>query len=117
MNAVGSPTDPDAGASAEVARACAPARVSDGNERPITVDQTNRSVVVDESVIVKWYRPPRPLPHHGSDVLAHLAEVGFDAMPEFLGTVTEHGDVVASVSAFLPGASDGWEWSQTPQGC
>lgn len=110
MNAAGSPTDPAAGASAEVARSCAPARVSEGNERPITVDQTNRSVVVDESVIVKWYRPPRPLPHHGSDVLAHLAEVGFEAMPEFLGTTIEDGDVVASVSAFLPRATDGWEW-------
>jgi maltokinase len=27
-------------------------------ERPITVDQTNRSVVVGERVIVKWMRSP-----------------------------------------------------------
>lgn len=102
--------EPVPGASAAVAGALAPRRVSTGTERPITVDQTNRSVVVDEAVIVKWFRPPRPVPHHGTDVLTHLAEVGFDAMPEFLGTSVEQGHVVASASAFLAGATDGWEW-------
>ena len=37
-------------------------------ERPITVDQTNRSVVVDESVVVKWLVPPVPAPHPGRGV-------------------------------------------------
>ena len=106
----GGPHVPVAGASAELARRLAPAHVSAGEERPITVDQTNRSVVVDESVIVKWFRPPRPVPHHGSDVLAHLAEVGFDAMPAFFGTHVDDGLVLASVAGFLPGATDGWEW-------
>ena len=101
---------PAAGASARVARLRAPAHVGAGVERPITVDQTNRSVVVDEAVIVKWFRPPRPLPHHGSDVLAHLSEVGFDAMPAFFGTDEADGLVVASVAEYLPGATDGWEW-------
>jgi maltokinase len=84
--------------------------VTDGVERPILVDQTNRSVVVDETVIVKWFRPPQPVPHHGSDVLAHLAEVGFEAMPAFFGSHVDGGLTVASVAEFLPGATDGWEW-------
>ncbi len=110
MNDATPPSTPAPGASADLARRCAPGRITAGTERPITVDQTNRSVVVDESVIVKWFRPPRPVPHHGSDVLAHLAEVGFEAMPEFFGTHLADGLVVASMAAFLPGATDGWEW-------
>jgi len=104
------PSDPAPDASAELARRHAAALVSGGVERPIVVDQTNRSVVVDEAVIVKWFRPARALPHHGSEVLAHLAEVGFDEMPRFLGTHLADGLVVASLAEYLPGATDGWEW-------
>ncbi len=103
-------SEPDLGASTALARAIAPALLGDGRERPITVDQTNRSVVVDESVIVKWFRPPRSLPHRGIEVLTHLAEVGFDSMPAFHGSHIENGHVVASVASFLPGARDGWAW-------
>jgi maltokinase len=102
--------DPPPGASAALVRELAPCLMTEGAERPITVDQTNRSVVVDDAVIVKWFRPPRPLPHHGSTALAHLAEVGFDAMPQFVGSHVVGVDVVASVSAYLPGALDGWDW-------
>jgi maltokinase len=98
------------GASASVARGIVPRLVPAGVERPITVDQTNRSVVVDEAVIVKWLRPPAVLPHRGSDVLAHLDEVGFEAMPAFHGVHVDDGKVVASVTTFVAGAVDGWEW-------
>lgn len=110
MSDARSPDDPQPGASAALARRRAAALFTEGAERPILVDQTNRSVVVDEAVIVKWFRPPQAVPHHGSEVLAHLAEVGFDAMPEFFGNHVEGDRVVASVAAFLPGATDGWEW-------
>lgn len=101
---------PPPGASAALVRVLAPGLVTGGVERPITVDQTNRSVVVDDLVIVKWFRPARPLPHHGSTALAHLAEVGFDAMPQFVGSHVVGGEVVATVSGYLPGALDGWDW-------
>lgn len=104
------PHDPPPGASAELARRFAPDLVPAGGERPITADQTNRSVVVDEAVIVKWFRPPRAQPHHGSEMQAHLAEVGFDAMPEFIGSHVVDGVVVASLAGYLRGASDGWGW-------
>jgi maltokinase len=79
-------------------------------ERPITVDQTNVSVVVDEAVVVKWLRPPVPSPHPGVQLIRHLAAAGFNEMPAFLG-VDERDDVVhAIVTSYLPGALDGWDW-------
>jgi maltokinase len=77
-------------------------------ERPITVDQTNRSVVVGERVVVKWMRSP------GADrsprLLAHLAEAGFTRMPTPHAALFRGGDLVALITQFLPGALDGWDW-------
>jgi maltokinase len=79
-------------------------------ERPITVDQTNRSVVVDESVVVKWLVPPVPAPHPGVELIRHLAATGFDEMPSFVGVDERDGVVYAIVTSYLPDALDGWEW-------
>ena len=79
-------------------------------ERPITVDQTNRSVVVDESVVVKWLVPPVPAPHPGVELIRHLGAAKFDEMPAFVGVDERDGVVHAIVTSFLPGALDGWEW-------
>ncbi len=79
-------------------------------ERPITVDQTNFSVVVDESIVVKWLRPPVPIPHPGVELIRHLTAVGFDEMPAFNGADERDGMVHAIVTAYLAGAVDGWEW-------
>ncbi len=79
-------------------------------ERPITVDQTNRSVVVDESVVVKWLRPPVPAPHPGVQLIRHLTMAGFDEMPALLGVDERDGTVHAIVTSYLPGALDGWDW-------
>ncbi len=79
-------------------------------ERPIDVDQTNESVVVDEQVVVKWMRPPVPTPHPGAELLVYLRSRGFRAMPEFLG-VEEHDDMVeAIVTEFVVDSLDGWDW-------
>ncbi|MEO8267001.1 MAG: hypothetical protein ABI706_15970 [Ilumatobacteraceae bacterium] len=79
-------------------------------ERPITVDQTNLSVVVDEAVVVKWLRPPIPAPHPGVGLIRYLTESGFDEMPAFLGADERANMVHAIVTAYLPGALDGWDW-------
>jgi maltokinase len=79
-------------------------------ERPITVDQTNESVVVDESVVVKWLRPPVPAPHPGVQLIRHLAAAGFDEMPLLLGVDERDGMTHAIVTAYLPDALDGWDW-------
>ncbi|WP_248960545.1 hypothetical protein [Sphaerisporangium perillae] len=84
-------------------------------ERGFDVDQTNRSVVVDERVVVKWLTPPPPLPQPAPEIFAHLTAVGFTATalpyaalsaPSPGGTET----LVALVTAYLPDATDGWEW-------
>lgn len=102
--------EPSPGASAAVARRHAPERVGSGQERPITVDQTNRSVVVDEAVIVKWLVPPVPAPHPGLELLDHLRSVGFAEMPAYYGAEIVDGTVVAVVSEYQSGALDGWDW-------
>ncbi len=79
-------------------------------ERPITVDQTNVSVVVDESVVVKWLVPPVPEPHPGVDLIHHLVATGFDEMPAFVGIDHRDGVVHAIVTSYLPHALDGWDW-------
>jgi maltokinase len=79
-------------------------------ERPITVDQTNYSVVVDESVVVKWLRPPVPVPHPGVQLIRHLAAAGFGEMPSLIGVDEQDGLVHAIVTTYLSGAQDGWDW-------
>jgi maltokinase len=79
-------------------------------ERPITVDQTNFSVVVDEAVVVKWLRPPVPVPHPGVQLIRHLVAAGFEEMPSFVGVDERDGMVHAIVTSYLPDALDGWEW-------
>lgn len=101
---------PSPGASADVARVMCPELAPAGSERPITVDQTNASVVVDESVIVKWLNEPVPAPHPAAVMLSHLAEVGFAEVPTFHGTYVVDGMALALVHEYLPGAADGWEW-------
>ncbi|MGI9197864.1 MAG: hypothetical protein ACR2KE_10430, partial [Candidatus Nanopelagicales bacterium] len=38
------------------------------------------------------------------------AATGFTEMPRPLATVTWHDELLASLSAYLPGAEDGWDW-------
>lgn len=106
--------DPGAapGASAEVAHRLVPQLITrpDATERPITVDQTNRSVVVDEAVIVKWFTVPASAAHPGLDLLRHLTELEVDEVPRLLGVEHRDNRVVATLSEYLAGAVDGWEW-------
>ncbi len=88
-----------------------------GRERPITVDQTNESVIVGEQAVVKWATHLQPGPHPAPGRLAALTAAGFTAMPTPWGVVTwtpEHGDetLVATVNGYLPGAVDGWTWAK-----
>lgn len=80
-------------------------------ERAITVDQTHRSVVVGERAVVKWLSPPLPAPQRAPELLAHLAEVGFARTPRPYAALYRGGDLLALVTAFLPGALDGWDWA------
>jgi maltokinase len=80
------------------------------NERPITVDQTNYSVVVDDRIVVKWLRPAVPAPHAGVELIRHLISTGFTEMPALLAVDERDGLVHAIVTSYLPNALDGWDW-------
>lgn len=84
-------------------------------ERVITADQTHRSVVVGEQLVVKWLRRTDDAEHPALRTLHHLEEVGFDGVPATFGALTwrspsERELPCAFVTAFLEGAVDGWQW-------
>ncbi|HVQ19382.1 MAG TPA: aminoglycoside phosphotransferase [Actinomycetes bacterium] len=81
-------------------------------ERTLPVDQTHDSVVVGDAAVVKWMVEAGPTP--APVLVAQLAAGGFSEMPRPWGFVSWVGGdddvVVAAVSDYLPGASDGWSW-------
>jgi maltokinase len=85
-----------------------PLAPGDRTERPITVDQTNVSVVVGERAVVKWMRSPGDA--RAPRLLAHLAAARFTRMPTPHAAAFRGRDLVALVTAFLPEAEDGWDW-------
>lgn len=120
---------PPAGASAELVTALASGRPwpdglrgswtgtpppPDLSERVIDVDQTQHSVVVGEAVVVKWTVTPTVSASPATALTAHLAAVGFSAQPTPLGSLSldtpDAAITLASVTSFLPGAVDGWDW-------
>ncbi|WNG87490.1 glucosamine kinase [Mycobacterium sp. ITM-2016-00317] len=85
-------------------------------ERPVTVDQTNESVIVGDAAVVKWATHLESGPHPAPGRLACLTAAGFTAMPTPWGVVTWTPDdgaetLVATVTEYLPGAVDGWTWA------
>ncbi|GGT06375.1 hypothetical protein GCM10010156_74810 [Planobispora rosea] len=83
---------------------------SGATERGFDVDQTNHSVVVAETLVVKWLTPPLPLPQPAPEMFAHLTSVGFTATATPYAAITRGGELLALVTRYLPGARDGWEW-------
>jgi maltokinase len=84
-------------------------------ERVIGVDQTNASVVVGESVIVKWLQLPEPGGRRAATLLAHLRAVGYEGVPRPYGSLSwlapdGREASIALVDAYLPDARDGWDW-------
>ncbi len=85
-------------------------------ERPVTVDQTNESIIVGDRAVVKWATHLEPGPHPAPGRLAALTAAGFSAMPTPWGVVTWRPydgaeTLVATVTGYLPGAVDGWTWA------
>ncbi|HEY3738100.1 MAG TPA: hypothetical protein VGL26_11730 [Jatrophihabitans sp.] len=77
--------------------------------RRITVDQTNESWIVEETVVVKLLIKGDG-PHPAADRLRRLDSAGFAATPRLIGIVEEDGVPVAIATQYLPGAEDGWDW-------
>jgi hypothetical protein len=77
-------------------------------ERFIAVDQSNESVVLDESVIVKWQLTAnKSMGAHKEEI---LTENGFTYLPELLGNVYWDEKLLASINKYIPGTTDGWTW-------
>jgi maltokinase len=84
-------------------------------ERPVTTDQTNRSVVVGDQVVVKWLARVDDVEYPAVRALRHLDEVGFAGVPATFGALTwrspsERELPCAFVTGYLPEAVDGWQW-------
>ena len=79
-------------------------------ERDLDVDMSNDVVIVDEAVAVKWQLIAEPGHLGGPRLVAHLAAVGFDAMPRPVVTVTWNDRLIASATDYLPQARYGWDW-------
>jgi maltokinase len=84
-------------------------------ERAIGVDQTNESVVVGTSAVVKWIAEPAPRDPAVPDLQAHLAALGYRGVPAPIGTLEWTDDrgrmaTLALVATWLPDAADGWDW-------
>lgn len=85
-------------------------------ERPVGVDQTNESVIVGDTAVVKWAAHLQDGPHPAPRRIAVLRDAGFAGMPAPWGLVTWRSAVgeetlAANVDEYLPGAVDGWTWA------
>jgi maltokinase len=60
--------------------------------------------------VVKLLSRTSPGAQPGVDLPAHLAAVGFDEIPPPVGSLWWREALVSTISAYLPGARDGWEW-------
>jgi predicted trehalose synthase len=92
-----------------VGRVIDPGVALGGDERSLG-DHTNQLAVVGERAVVKLLSRTSAGPQPGVDLPAHLAAVGFRELPAPIGSVWWRDALVATVSTFVAGASDGWEW-------
>ena len=77
-------------------------------ERFISVDQSNESVVLDESIIVKWQLTAQK--SQGAHKEEVLMDNKFSYLPELLGNIYWEDKLIASANKYIPGTTDGWSW-------
>ncbi len=81
--------------------------------RPLGVEQSNSSVVVDDELIVKLYRRLEPGTNPELELLRFFGRTGFPHVPELRGWWGYSGTPMTATlgiaQRFLPGARDGWE--------
>jgi predicted trehalose synthase len=77
-------------------------------ERLITADQSNQSVVIDESIIIKWQLVAEVSQDAKKQEL--LSKNGFTQLPKLLGNIYWQDYLIASVNRYIKEAQDGWSW-------
>jgi maltokinase len=83
-------------------------------ERAVDVDQLNRSIVVDERYLVKWQLLARPTAAVKKLLALQTSPAltpSLDAVLTWQSSPTEEACLVATVSRYLNGATDGWVWA------
>ncbi len=82
------------------------------DERRLTVEQSNTSVVLGERLILKLYRLLEPGDNPDLEISAFLTANDFADTPALAGSITYQTDDVhaaaAMLQAFIPGARDAW---------
>ena len=101
----------DATIDPEYARALL-ARVAPDQEathiRPMGVEQSNSSLIVDDRLVLKLFRRLQHGPNPDVEVTERLAEVGFLHVAAPLATWTFEGSHLAVVQPYLAGGAEGW---------
>ncbi len=81
--------------------------------RAVGVEQSNSSIVLDESVVLKLYRRLEAGPSPEVELLRALEEAGFASAPRLRGVIEDTSAhleaTVAIVTEYVPAAGGGWE--------
>ena len=81
--------------------------------RPLGAEQSNTSLVYDDSMILKVFRRLSTGHNPEVEVIETLAACGFGSVPEPLASWRADGVDLAFLQRFLAGASDGWNMALT----
>jgi maltokinase len=76
--------------------------------RPIGVEQSNTSLIVDDRLVLKLFRRLQDGPNPDVEVTEELGKVGFLQVAAPLATWTFEGSHLAVVQPYLAGGSEGW---------
>lgn len=84
--------------------------------RLLKAEQSNSSVVIDETVILKVFRHLEPGENPELEMLEFLSTHGFDGAPALVGAYSLHGDLLDATlgvaQEYLVDAVDGWDLAQ-----
>lgn len=76
--------------------------------RPMGVEQSNTSLIVDDRLVLKLFRRLQHGPNPDVEVTERLGEVGFLHVAAPLATWTFEGSHLAVVQPYLAGGAEGW---------
>jgi trehalose synthase-fused probable maltokinase len=84
--------------------------------RSLKAEQSNSSVVIDDTVILKVFRHLEPGENPELEMLEFLSSHGFENAPSLVGSYSLHGDLIDATlgvaQEFLGTAVDGWDMVQ-----
>ena len=78
------------------------------SEKVLDAEQTNESIILDESFIIKWQLVLSDTTSRLKEL--HLHHHGFLFTPSSIGFMTYDGKLIASAYEYIHNASDGWTW-------